>query len=137
MEAKKWITSGGILHQSHWYVFKDSVHKLKDTHPVLGCLRLMPLLSCIAEHQNYFGIDENLGPVAVSIRREKVEDAKEKEGSQFNYRVAFRTSEVLGAQGVCPGLGLGVAAWLRCRFHCQCRSQQFRGPEGLLLFCSK
>lgn len=47
------------------------------------------------EHQNYFGIDESLGPVAVSIRREKVEDPKEKEGSQFNYRVVFRTSEVL------------------------------------------
>lgn len=47
------------------------------------------------EHQNYFGIDENLGPVAVSIRREKVEDAKEKEGSQFNYRIVFRTSEVI------------------------------------------
>lgn len=51
--------------------------------------------SCAKEHQNYFGIDENLGPVAVSIRREKVEDAKEKEGSQFNYRIVFRTSEVM------------------------------------------
>lgn len=49
---------------------------------------------CAKEHQNYFGIDENLGPVAVSIRREKVEDPKEKEGSQFNYRIVFRTSEV-------------------------------------------
>ncbi|KAK1328013.1 hypothetical protein QTO34_012435 [Cnephaeus nilssonii] len=51
------------------------------------------------EHQNYFGIDEHLGPVAVSIRREKVEDAKEKEGSQFNYRVAFRTSELTTLRG--------------------------------------
>ncbi|XP_047376198.1 signal-induced proliferation-associated 1-like protein 2 isoform X2 [Sciurus carolinensis] len=51
------------------------------------------------EHQNYFGIDENLGPVAVSIRREKVEDPKEKEGSQFNYRVAFRTSELATLRG--------------------------------------
>uniref|UniRef100_G1L7L2 Signal induced proliferation associated 1 like 2 n=1 Tax=Ailuropoda melanoleuca TaxID=9646 RepID=G1L7L2_AILME len=51
------------------------------------------------EHQNYFGIDENLGPVAVSIRREKVEDTKEKEGSQFNYRVAFRTSELTTLRG--------------------------------------
>ncbi|KAI4550335.1 hypothetical protein MJT46_019061 [Ovis ammon polii x Ovis aries] len=47
------------------------------------------------EHQNYFGIDESLGPVAVSVRREKVEDPKEKEGPQFNYRVVFRTSESL------------------------------------------
>ncbi|XP_012870001.1 PREDICTED: signal-induced proliferation-associated 1-like protein 2 [Dipodomys ordii] len=51
------------------------------------------------EHQNYFGIDENLGPVAVSIRREKVEEAKEKEGPQFNYRVAFRTSELTTLRG--------------------------------------
>ncbi|KAM6219394.1 signal-induced proliferation-associated 1-like protein 2 isoform 2-T2 [Rhynchocyon petersi] len=51
------------------------------------------------EHQNYFGIDDNLGPVAISIRREKVEDAKEKEGSQFNYRVAFRTSELTTLRG--------------------------------------
>ncbi|XP_042305842.1 signal-induced proliferation-associated 1-like protein 2 isoform X8 [Sceloporus undulatus] len=51
------------------------------------------------EHQNYFGIDENLGPVAVSIRREKFEDAKEKEGSQFNYRVVFRTSELTTLRG--------------------------------------
>lgn len=66
---------------------------------------MMPPLSPVTEHQNYFGIDENLGPVAVSIRREKVEDAKEKEGSQFNYRVAFRTSEVMAALcPCCPGL---------------------------------
>ncbi|XP_044797956.2 signal-induced proliferation-associated 1-like protein 2 isoform X3 [Bubalus bubalis] len=51
------------------------------------------------EHQNYFGIDENLGPVAVSVRREKVEDPKEKEGSQFNYRVVFRTSELTTLRG--------------------------------------
>ncbi|XP_074846273.1 signal-induced proliferation-associated 1-like protein 2 isoform X7 [Carettochelys insculpta] len=51
------------------------------------------------DHQNYFGIDENLGPVAVSIRREKVEDAKEREGSQFNYRIAFRTSELTTLRG--------------------------------------
>lgn len=55
--------------------------------------------SCSKEHQNYFGIDENLGPVAVSIRREKVEDAKEKEGSQFNYRIVFRTSELTTLRG--------------------------------------
>lgn len=46
------------------------------------------------EHQNYFGVDDNLGPVAVSIRREKLDDGKEKEGMQFNYRVTFRTSQV-------------------------------------------
>ncbi|KAJ7416603.1 hypothetical protein WISP_70114 [Willisornis vidua] len=55
--------------------------------------------SCAKEHQNYFGIDESLGPVAVSIRREKVEDAKEKEGSQFNYRIVFRTSELTTLRG--------------------------------------
>ncbi|KAJ8264210.1 hypothetical protein GJAV_G00146490 [Gymnothorax javanicus] len=51
------------------------------------------------EHQNYFGVDENLGPVAVSIRREKVDDGKDKEGAQYNYRVCFRTSELTTLRG--------------------------------------
>uniref|UniRef100_A0A8C9V9U2 Signal-induced proliferation-associated 1 like 2 n=1 Tax=Scleropages formosus TaxID=113540 RepID=A0A8C9V9U2_SCLFO len=51
------------------------------------------------EHQNYFGVDENLGPVAVSIRREKVDDGKEKDGVQYNYRVTFRTSELTTLRG--------------------------------------
>lgn len=68
---------------------------------------MTPPLSPATEHQNFFGIDENLGPVAVSIRREKVEDAREREGSQFSYRVAFRTSEVRGAlRGTCAGPSL-------------------------------
>uniref|UniRef100_A0A3Q2HW37 Signal induced proliferation associated 1 like 1 n=1 Tax=Equus caballus TaxID=9796 RepID=A0A3Q2HW37_HORSE len=45
------------------------------------------------EHWNYFGADENLGPVAVSIRREKPEETKEN-GSPYNYRIIFRTSEL-------------------------------------------
>ncbi|XP_048844096.1 signal-induced proliferation-associated 1-like protein 2 isoform X2 [Brienomyrus brachyistius] len=51
------------------------------------------------EHQSYFGVDENLGPVAVSIRREKLEDGKEKEGSQYTYRITFRTSELTALRG--------------------------------------
>lgn len=46
-----------------------------------------------SEHWNYFGIDESLGPVAVSLRREKLEEDKE-HGQQYNYRLIFRTSEV-------------------------------------------
>ncbi|KAM4599660.1 signal-induced proliferation-associated 1-like protein 2 isoform 4-T4 [Fundulus diaphanus] len=51
------------------------------------------------EHQNYFGVDENLGPVAVSVRRERLDDGKEKEGMQFNYRVTFRTSQLTTLRG--------------------------------------
>ncbi|KAM4014514.1 signal-induced proliferation-associated 1-like protein 1 isoform 3-T3 [Anomaloglossus baeobatrachus] len=50
------------------------------------------------EHWNYFGSDDNLGPVAVSIRREKLEDAKEN-GPQYNYRIIFRTSELMTLRG--------------------------------------
>ncbi len=46
-----------------------------------------------SEHWNYLGVDETLGPVAVSIRREKLEDHKE-QGQQYNYRIIFRTSGV-------------------------------------------
>ncbi|KAM4607113.1 signal-induced proliferation-associated 1-like protein 2 [Polymixia lowei] len=51
------------------------------------------------EHQNYFGVDDNLGPVAVSIRREKLDEGKEKEGMQYNYRVTFRTSQLTTLRG--------------------------------------
>ncbi|XP_076142171.1 signal-induced proliferation-associated 1-like protein 2 isoform X2 [Alosa pseudoharengus] len=51
------------------------------------------------EHQNYFGVDENLGPVAVSVRREKLEDNKEREASQYNYRITFRTSQLTTLRG--------------------------------------
>ncbi|XP_062944745.1 signal-induced proliferation-associated 1-like protein 1 isoform X4 [Cynocephalus volans] len=50
------------------------------------------------EHWNYFGADENLGPVAVSIRREKPEEMKEN-GSAYNYRIIFRTSELMTLRG--------------------------------------
>lgn len=54
----------------------------------------MSLFLSFSEHQNYFGVDENLGPVAISVRREKLDDGKDKEGSQYNYRITFRTSQV-------------------------------------------
>uniref|UniRef100_H2ULQ9 Signal induced proliferation associated 1 like 1 n=1 Tax=Takifugu rubripes TaxID=31033 RepID=H2ULQ9_TAKRU len=52
----------------------------------------------LREHWNYFGIDESLGPVAVSVRREKLEEDKE-HGQQFNYRLIFRTSELTTLRG--------------------------------------
>uniref|UniRef100_A0A9J8CJT8 Signal induced proliferation associated 1 like 2 n=1 Tax=Cyprinus carpio carpio TaxID=630221 RepID=A0A9J8CJT8_CYPCA len=51
------------------------------------------------EHQNYFGVDENLGPVAISVRREKLDDGKDKEAAQYNYRVTFRTSQLTTLRG--------------------------------------
>ncbi|XP_037637695.1 signal-induced proliferation-associated 1-like protein 2 isoform X4 [Sebastes umbrosus] len=51
------------------------------------------------EHQNYFGVDDNLGPVAVSVRRERLDDGKEKDGMQSNYRVTFRTSQLTTLRG--------------------------------------
>lgn len=49
--------------------------------------------SPFSEHANYFGVDEKLGPVAVSIKREKLEDHKD-HGPQYQYRIIFRTREV-------------------------------------------
>ncbi|KAM9591525.1 signal-induced proliferation-associated 1-like protein 3 isoform 3-T5 [Morphnus guianensis] len=50
------------------------------------------------EHSNYFGVDEKLGPVAVSIKREKLEDHKD-HGPQYQYRIIFRTSELVTLRG--------------------------------------
>uniref|UniRef100_A0A1A8C871 Signal-induced proliferation-associated 1 like 1 n=1 Tax=Nothobranchius kadleci TaxID=1051664 RepID=A0A1A8C871_NOTKA len=52
----------------------------------------------LREHWNYLGVDENLGPMAVSLRREKLEEHKE-HGQQYNYRVIFRTSELNTLRG--------------------------------------
>ncbi|XP_036005396.1 signal-induced proliferation-associated 1-like protein 3 isoform X2 [Fundulus heteroclitus] len=50
------------------------------------------------EHSNYFGTDDKLGPVAVSIRREKVEDTKDLK-DQYQYRIIVRTSELVTLRG--------------------------------------
>uniref|UniRef100_A0A673NGF9 Signal-induced proliferation-associated 1-like protein 2 n=1 Tax=Sinocyclocheilus rhinocerous TaxID=307959 RepID=A0A673NGF9_9TELE len=47
-------------------------------------------------HQNFFGMDERLGPVAVSFRREEKEGSS---GSQYNYRIIFRTTELKTLRG--------------------------------------
>ncbi|XP_054469898.1 signal-induced proliferation-associated 1-like protein 1 [Anoplopoma fimbria] len=52
----------------------------------------------LRDHWNYFGMDEALGPVAVSLRREKLEEDKE-QGQQYNYRLIFRTSELTTLRG--------------------------------------
>ncbi|XP_002940653.2 signal-induced proliferation-associated 1-like protein 3 isoform X1 [Xenopus tropicalis] len=51
------------------------------------------------EHCNYFGVDDKLGPVAVSLKREKLEDSKEF-GLQYHYRIIFRTSELVTLRGM-------------------------------------
>ncbi|XP_051555076.1 signal-induced proliferation-associated 1-like protein 2 isoform X2 [Myxocyprinus asiaticus] len=48
------------------------------------------------DHQNFFGMDERLGPVAVSFRREEKEGTS---GSQYNYRIIFRTTELKTLRG--------------------------------------
>lgn len=54
-----------------------------------------------AEHQNFFGVDDQLGAVAVSLRREEKEGSS---GPQYNYRLIMRTSQVrvTGRAGVSP-----------------------------------
>lgn len=44
------------------------------------------------EHQNFFGLDETLGPVAVSLRREEKEGSGG--GTLHSYRVIVRTTQV-------------------------------------------
>ncbi|MFT7803471.1 signal-induced proliferation-associated 1-like protein 3-like [Arapaima gigas] len=53
------------------------------------------------EHSNYFGTDEKLGPVAVSIRREKLDDTKDFK-DQYQYRIILRTCELVTLRGSIP-----------------------------------
>ncbi|KAM6987780.1 LOW QUALITY PROTEIN: signal-induced proliferation-associated 1-like protein 3 [Tautogolabrus adspersus] len=50
------------------------------------------------EHSNYFGTDEKMGAVAVSIRREKLEDTKDLK-DQYQYRLIVRTNELVTLRG--------------------------------------
>ncbi|KAF5292531.1 hypothetical protein FQR65_LT01677 [Abscondita terminalis] len=53
------------------------------------------------EHQNWFGMDEQLGPIALSIRREKLshQDNHTNPLMQHQYRLIIRTSELLTLRG--------------------------------------
>ncbi|XP_053399607.1 signal-induced proliferation-associated 1-like protein 1 isoform X3 [Mercenaria mercenaria] len=55
------------------------------------------------DHQNYFGVDDNLGPVAVSLKREKLDEREnhlgKSEAGLFQYRVILRTSELTTLRG--------------------------------------
>lgn len=54
------------------------------------------------DHQNWFGMDEQLGPVAISIRREKVihpENNLTTSIMQHQYRLVIRTSELQTLRG--------------------------------------
>lgn len=51
-----------------------------------------PLPTPTPEHQNFFGLDEALGPVAVSLRREEREGSGG--GTLHTYRVIVRTTQV-------------------------------------------
>ncbi|XP_075225356.1 signal-induced proliferation-associated 1-like protein 2 [Lycorma delicatula] len=58
------------------------------------------------EHQNWFGMDENLGPVAVSLKRERMErpstgdnNSNSSPTPMFRYRVLIRTSELMTLRG--------------------------------------
>lgn len=50
------------------------------------------------EHQNWFGMDEQLGPVAISIRKD----------DKQQYRIIVRTSELLTLRGSVPKEALPV-----------------------------
>lgn len=58
------------------------------------------------EHQNWFGMDEQLGPVAISIKREKLPTSHQSQSNDANtkeiahqFRMIVRTSELLTLRG--------------------------------------
>jgi len=76
-------------------------HHLLKVHVCLISL-IWSLLACL-EHLNYLGIDERFGPVALSLKRERLDESTslmksgESEGNQYQYRIIARTSEVIDA----------------------------------------
>lgn len=70
----------------------------------MGLRRAGPVILCPVppEHQNFFGLDEVLGPVAVSLRREEKEGSGG--GTLHSYRFIVRTTQVGGVMGSDRGL---------------------------------
>ncbi len=65
------------------------------SHSLSVCFCLPILDSSITEHENWFGSDEILGPLAISIKRERVEGGEKKEGAlRHLYRLIVRSTEV-------------------------------------------
>lgn len=64
------------------------------------CYHTLKCFDAVSEHQNYFGVDDNLGPFAVSIKREKLEEREnylgKSETGLYQFRVILRTREVSG-----------------------------------------
>lgn len=58
------------------------------------------ILFLVVEHLNYLGMDERFGPVALSLKREKLDESTsllntgEAEGNTYQYRIIARSSEV-------------------------------------------
>ena len=63
-------------------------------------MSIKPSVLLLLEHLNYLGIDEKFGPVALSLKRERLDEntallkGGDSEGSQYQYRIIVRTSEV-------------------------------------------
>ncbi len=60
-------------------------------------MRVCIFFSLLPEHQDWFGVDENLGPLAISIRRERVPHTTEEGrvlphplGAEYMYRLIVR-----------------------------------------------
>ncbi|XP_055839391.1 signal-induced proliferation-associated 1-like protein 2 [Episyrphus balteatus] len=54
-------------------------------------------------HENWFGIDENLGPLAISIKKEKINDngtRRNQTRPNYLFRVIIRNSELLTLRGL-------------------------------------
>ena len=68
--------AGSTYYKTYFYGKGIKRYKLD---PVLSCralpvpyIVLLNFVISISEHQDWFGVDENLGPLAISIRRERV-----------------------------------------------------------------
>ncbi len=72
-----------------------------DVHMhVYDSVILFNLIHVHVDHQNFFGIDENIGPIAISLKRERIPDEVVEfygimgSAPKYQHRVIVRTSQV-------------------------------------------
>ncbi|XP_050665031.1 signal-induced proliferation-associated 1-like protein 2 [Leptidea sinapis] len=95
----------GHSHWRHGCPFAKSASPLPIESQDLGALYYRNYFYT-QPHQNWFGMDENLGPVAISIKKERVELRRNSSDASapfsqlaWQYRLILRTSELLTLRG--------------------------------------
>ena len=100
-QSTKVLFANFFLSTNSWKFSPSKVSRYTVFPIVCVTNSLTLFLHIYTEHQNFFGIDENVGPVAISLRRERIPDEISDfydvnlTAPKYQHRVIMRTSQVI------------------------------------------